>query len=148
MAGYLAPENDSPPPPPLDTQDNSSDNLITPNGPSLSSSTNSEILTVPFLIYMKSGEIYTVRDYWMVDGKFYYLRMDGAERAVNLEEVDLARTNTENAKSGVKFIFKSAPSAAPTAPDENVMPPASTEPSPSPKTDHQNDQPPQPEART
>jgi hypothetical protein len=129
-------------------QYNSSGNWIAPNGPSPSSSTDSEILTVPFLIYMKSGEIHTVRDYWMVDGKFYYLRMDGAERSVNLEEIDLARTNTENANSGVKFIFKSAPSAAPTAPDEKVAPPASTEPSPSPKTEHQNDQASQPEART
>jgi hypothetical protein len=147
-AGNLAPENDSTPPPSQDMQYNSSGNWIAPNGPSPSSSTDSEILTVPFLIYMKSGEIHTVRDYWMVDGKFYYLRMDGAERSVNLEEIDLARTNTENANSGVKFIFKSAPSAAPTAPDEKVAPPASTEPSPSPKTEHQNDQPSQPEART
>jgi hypothetical protein len=147
-AGNMAPEDDSTPPLSQDTQDDSSGNWVTPNSSSPSSSTDSAILTVPFLIYLKSGEIHTVRDYWMVDGKFCYLRMDGAERSVNLEEVDLPRTNTENAKSGVKFIFKSAPGAAPTAPDENVAPPASVEPSPSPKTQHQNDQPPQPEART
>ena len=37
-----------------------------------------------------------------------------------LEEADLACTKTENAKSGAKFIFRSAPSAAPPSSDENV----------------------------
>jgi hypothetical protein len=41
--------------------------------------------------------------------------MSGTPNSVELEQVDLPRTNSENAKSGVKFIFKSEPSAAPPA---------------------------------
>jgi hypothetical protein len=63
--------------------------------------------------------------------------VNGAENAIDLEQVDLPRTNTENAKSGVRFIFKSQPNLAPVAPSMNNMPPAKSAPSPT-----------QPEART
>ena len=67
---------------------------------------------------MKNGSVLTVRDYWMIDGELHYILMSGAQRSVDLEQVDLPRTNTENAKSGVKFIFKSEPSVTtPAQPD-------------------------------
>jgi hypothetical protein len=66
---------------------------------------------------MKSGKILAVRDYWMVDDELHYILMSGTQSSVELEQVDLPRTNSENAKSGVKFIFKSEPSAAPSAPE-------------------------------
>lgn len=65
---------------------------------------------------MKNGAVYSVRDYWMVDGELHYILMDGVQNSVDLDLVDLPRTNTENAKSGVRFIFKSEPSPAPEAP--------------------------------
>ena len=58
---------------------------------------------------MKNGAVYSVRDYWMTDGELYYVLMDGAQHSVDLDLVDLSRTNSENAKSGVKFIYKSEP---------------------------------------
>ena len=59
----------------------------------------------------------------------------------DLEQVDLPRTNTENAKSGVRFIFKSdvPPSAEPDAQPGNPNAPAPTQ---------QLNAVPQPEART
>jgi hypothetical protein len=152
-SGYSAPDDNSNPPPQQDyqdnqgnqdNQDNSDGNWVTPNGPSPSSAPNSATLTVPVLIYMKSGVVYSVRDYWIVDGELHFLLMDGAQNSANLEQVDLQRTNSENAKSGVKFIYKSEPSITPAAPDGNAMPPGPNEPSPA----QQINAVPQPEART
>ncbi len=123
-SGYSAPDDNSSPSMQDYDQDNSDGNSdsnsdgnwVTPNGPSPSSAQNSANLTVPVLIYMKNGAVYSVRDYWMVDDELNYILMDGAQHSVNLDRVDLPRTNTENAKSGVKFIFKSEPSAPPAPP--------------------------------
>jgi hypothetical protein len=127
--GYYDPDYNSAPPAsqqqPAD-QDNSYDesyqrntngDRVTPNEPSASSARHSQGVTVPVLIYMKSGKILSVRDYWMVDDELHYVLMGGTQNSVELEQVDLPRTNTENAKSGVKFIFKSEPSAAPPPPE-------------------------------
>ena len=74
--------------------------------------------------------MYTVRDYWMIDGELHFIQINGAQRSVDLAQVDLPRTNTENAKSGVKFIYKSEPSVSAPEPDGNgTVPPA---PTPSP----------------
>lgn len=139
----------SAPPAQPDEPDNSSDqgnidgNWITPNGPSPSSSANSGALTVPVLIYLKGGGMLSVRDYWMLDGELHYLLMNGTQHSVDLEQVDLPRTNAENAKSGVKFIFKSEPSVtAPPDPDAQPGSPAA----PTPK--QQLNEVPAPEAHT
>jgi hypothetical protein len=156
-SGYTAPDDNSNPPPQQDylgnqgnqdNQDNSDGNWVTPNGPSPSSEQSSATLAVPVLIYMKNGAVHSVRDYWIVDGELHYLLMDGVRNSVNLEQVDLPRTNTENAKSGVKFIYKSEPSITPAAPDGNAMPPGPSELSPAPAPAQQINAVPQPEART
>jgi len=103
-----------------------------PAGQNISPEANAANLTVPVLIYLKSGAVYTVRDYWMIDGELHYHLMGGVRKSVDLDQVDLPRTNTENAKSGVKFIFKSKPGITPAAPDGNAMPPGPSEPSPAP----------------
>jgi hypothetical protein len=148
-SGYYAPDDNSNPPP---QQDNSYDqndqgtpngNWVTPNGPSPSLAPNSSNFAVPILIYMKNGSVLTVRDYWMIDGELHYILMSGVQRAVDLEQVDLPRTNTENAKSGVKFIFKSEPSVPP--PAEPYAPPGSPN---APAPTQQLNAAPQPEART
>jgi hypothetical protein len=87
---------------------------------------------------MKNGAVYSVRDYWMTDGELSYILMNGAQHTIDLEQVDLPRTNTENAKSGVKFIFKSEPSVAPAVPA----------PVPAPAPTQELNAVPQPEART
>ena len=148
-SGYYAPDDNSNQPPDQDNQnqydqENLNGNWVTPNGPSPALAPNSSNLAVPILIYMKNGSILTVRDYWMIDGELHYILMSGAQRTVNLESVDLPRTNTENAKSGVKFIFKSEPSVtAPTQPDAEPGSPNGT-----PAPTQQINAVPQPEART
>jgi hypothetical protein len=118
-SGNYAPDDNSNPPSQPDNPDDQESlngNWVTPNGPNPSAAQNSPTLAVPVLIYMKNGAIYTVRDYWMVDEQLHYILMNGVQYSVDLDLVDLPRTNTENAKSGVKFIFKSEPSPAPEAP--------------------------------
>ena len=118
-------------------------NWITPNGPSPSLAPNSANLAVPVLIYMKNGSVLTVRDYWMIDGELHYILMSGTQRTTDLEQVDLPRTNTENAKSGVRFIFKSEPSVPPSA-EPDAQPGNPNAPAPT----QQLNAVPQPEART
>jgi len=137
-SGNYAPDDNSSPSTQQYDQDNSDSNVngnwITPNGPSPSAAQNSANLAVPVLIYMKNGAVYSVRDYWIVDDELNYILMDGAQHAVDLDRVDLPRTNSENAKSGVKFIFKSEPSVP-------IAPPA-------PAPTQELNAVPQPEART
>jgi len=146
-SGYSAPDDNSAPPPQQDYQYDQNDqgssngDWVTPNGPSPSLAPNSPNLAVPVLIYLKNGSVLTVRDYWMIDGELHYILMSGVQRMVNLDSVDLPRTNTENAKSGVKFIFKSEPSV--TTPDPDGSAPPQTQPD-----SGQPNAVPQPEART
>jgi hypothetical protein len=150
-SGYYAPYDNSAPPPQQDSQYDQYDqgtpngNWVTPNGPSPSLAPNSANLAVPVLIYMKNGSVLTVRDYWMIDGEFHYILMSGVQRTADLEQVDLPRTNAENAKSGVKFIFKSEPSiTTPAEPD--AQPGSPNAPAPAPTQELHAV--PQPEART
>jgi hypothetical protein len=144
--GYYGPPPDDNSNPPAEEdnqyqQDNSGamdGNWVTPNGPTPAIAPQSGSLAVPVLIYMKNGSVLTVRDYWMIDGVLHYILISGSQRTVNLDLVDLPRTNTENAKSGVRFIFKSEPSVAPAEPDGNTAQPDSGQPAAIP----------QPEART
>ena len=152
-SGYYGPDNNSNPPPDQPDQDEEytpDGNWATPNGPSPSSALNSGNVAVPVLIYLKSGAVYTVRDYWIVDGELHYILVNGVQNSIDLEQVDLPRTNTENAKSGVKFIFKSEPSIMAPAPDGNAAPtsPGPSESSPAPAPTQQINAVPQPEART
>ena len=124
-SGSYGPDDNSNPPPQQDQDyEGSPDgNWVTPNGPSPSSAQNPATVAVPILIYLKSGRVYTVRDYWIIDGELHYILMNGTQSVVDLERVDLPRTNTENAKSGVRFIFKSEPNIVPAGPDGNALPP-------------------------
>jgi hypothetical protein len=123
-----------------DYQGTTNGNWVTPNGPNPSATPGAPSLAVPVLIYMKNGSVMTVRDYWMIDGELHYIQMNGVQKSVDLEQVDLARSNAENAKSGVKFIFKSEPNG-PTL-NEAPAPPAAQPDSSTPGPGVQ------PEART
>ncbi len=122
-----------------DDQGAPSGNWATPNEAQPSGTPGAPSLAVPVLIYMKNGSVMTVRDYWMIDGELHYILMSGVQRSVDLDQVDLARSNAENAKSGVKFMFKSEPSAPSSeAPAPPAAQPDSSKPTPGA----------QPEART
>lgn len=77
-------------------------------------------LSVPVLIYMKDGSVFSARDYWITNDEFNLVLMDGGQKSFSLDQVDLPRTNDENAKSGVKFILKSDPTVP--LPGENLAP--------------------------
>ena len=64
--------------------------------------------------------MYSARDYWITNDEFNLVLMDGEQKSFSLDQVDLQRTNDENAKSGVKFILKSDPTVPP--PGENFAP--------------------------
>jgi hypothetical protein len=67
--------------------------------------------TVPVLLYMKDGSVYSVRDYWVAGGQIHYVLLSGAESAIDMEQLDVQRTVDENAKSGVQFTLKPSPSS-------------------------------------
>jgi len=58
---------------------------------------------------MKNGAVYSVRDYWFLEGDLHYVLTDGREGTVDAEQLDMRRTNEENTKSGVPFVVKSDP---------------------------------------
>lgn len=135
-SGSYAPyDNAAPPEQPDNSYDsydesNSNNNWVTPNSVSPSYAPNSGAVSVPVLIFMKNGSVYTVSDYWMTNDEFYYVLSDGSQHSVSMDQVDLTRTNSENAKSGVKFIFKSDPTIVAPAPDGSATPPTQRDAAP------------------
>lgn len=130
--------DNSAPPPPADgnydnnnggySNDGGSGSYSTPDpkaapaeqSPNVNGNSLSLKLSVPVLIYMTDGSVYSARDYWITNDEFNLVLMDGEEKSFSLDQVDLPRTNDENAKSGVKFILKSDPTIPP--PGENFAP--------------------------
>jgi hypothetical protein len=84
------------------------DNAPMDNGPN-GGAYNAANSAAPVLLYMKSGSVYSARDYWFSDGELHYVLMDGREGTADAEQLDMRRTNEENAKSGVPFVVKSDP---------------------------------------
>jgi len=164
--GYPYYDNSAPPP-----ADNNYDNNTGNNGggdsysgpepstapaeqsPNVNGNSLSLKLSVPVLIYMKDGAVYSARDYWITEEEFNLVLMDGEQKSFSLDEVDLPRTNEENAKSGVKFILKSDPTVP--TPGENfapnqpgLQPDGSGQTPRTPAPSHQLHVNPQPDART
>jgi hypothetical protein len=82
-------------------------------------------LTVPVLLYMKNGSVYSVTRYWVAEGKLHFVLLNGAENSVDMDQFDLQRTIDVNAKSGVTFSLDPDPNASQPAP--------TTTPSPEPR---------------
>ena len=62
------------------------------------------------LLYLKTGDVYTVTNCWLADGKLHYvLSGGGGEYSVDIGMIDFDRTVNENAKQGVTFTIKPAP---------------------------------------
>ena len=116
------------------------------NVPSANQNGNAQASAV---IYMKDGTWFTPSDYWLVDDQLHFV-LGGRESAVDLDRVDLARSNEANQENGVKFWLKSepnsnpggedqGPAAAPApAPEQNGAAPG---PASSPATPEQNNPP-------
>jgi hypothetical protein len=80
------------------------------------------------IIYLKDGTSISPGDYWITETELHYT-LGGAENRVDIDRVDLRRSNDENAKNGVRFWLKSEPEKAPTPPDETPAAAPASEPS-------------------
>jgi hypothetical protein len=78
------------------------------------------------VLYMKSGAVYAITNYWVADGKLHYLTSYGGENSIDLNDLDLQKTVDVNAKRGVEFTLKPGPdhhSPNPQSPQDQPNPP-------------------------
>jgi hypothetical protein len=61
------------------------------------------------VLYMKTGTVYAVTDYWIADGKLHYKPSYGGENTIGMDDLDLQQTVDLNAKSGVNFTLRPQP---------------------------------------
>jgi hypothetical protein len=78
------------------------------------------------IIYLKDGTSFSPSDYWLTDNQLHYV-LGGAESAIDIDRVDLGRSNDENHRNGVRFLLKSAPNPSP-APSDAAPPAAPDKP--------------------
>ena len=64
---------------------------------------------MPTLLYMKDGSVSAANDFWVEDGKLHYVLSTGAEKMVDLDQVDVKRTIAENVSLGTQITFKPRP---------------------------------------
>jgi hypothetical protein len=82
------------------------------------------------VLYLKSGRSFEVTDYWLADGVVEYVTSYGGENSVDLDELDIRRTVTENSARGVSFLLRPGPSLAPTSSAAPPAPMPATSPMP------------------
>lgn len=61
------------------------------------------------VLYLKNGTIYLISDYWLANNQIHYVTGNGAEHTIDLDQVDLQQTVDVNAKRGVNFTLRAAP---------------------------------------
>jgi hypothetical protein len=61
------------------------------------------------VLYMKTGTVYAVKDYWIAEGKLHYRPSYGGENTIEMDDLDLQQTVDVNAKSGVNFTLRPQP---------------------------------------
>jgi hypothetical protein len=61
------------------------------------------------VLYMKTGTVYAVKDYWIADGKLHYKPSYGGENTIEMDDLDLQQTVDVNAKGGVSFTLRPPP---------------------------------------
>lgn len=59
------------------------------------------------LVVLKDGTIYAVTDYWLEDGRLFYVTSTGKQDAVAVRDLDLELTTRLNAERHVPFILRS-----------------------------------------
>ena len=110
------------------------------NAPSAGNAASAQVI-----IFMKDGTSFSPSDYWLTGSEFHYV-LGGTESVIDVDRVDMPRSNDENFRNGVKFWIKSAPSpseqnaapsgdapAAPAAPEpQNEAPAPKAAPEPQP----------------
>ncbi len=61
------------------------------------------------LLVLKDSSIFAATDYWLEDGRLFYLSSTGAVSSVVLGDLDWPMTTRLNAERGVRFVLRSAP---------------------------------------
>ncbi len=61
---------------------------------------------MPVLLYMKDRSVFAASDYWVEQGKLHYVLSTGAEKMVDLDQVDVKRTISGNADLGTQVNLK------------------------------------------
>ena len=61
------------------------------------------------LIALKGEAIYEATDYWIEGGRLFYVLRSGAERALDLNDVDWDRTVQLNAERGIILTLRARP---------------------------------------
>ena len=117
------PDYTAPPEPSLSVRSNSA-NLD--EGTSANAADGSTAPVRLVIIYLKDGTSFSPSDYWLADNQLHYV-LGGAESTIDIDRVDLGRSNDENHKNGVKFLLKSAPNPSP-APSDAPPPAAADKP--------------------
>lgn len=108
-SSYSAPDNNY-----TDTDSNSVTSApLEQNSPQVGGVAN---VAVPVLLFLQDGSMYAAHDYWFSGDQVHYVLMNGREGAFDADQLDMRRTNEENAKSGVPFVVKSDPSILVPAP--------------------------------
>jgi hypothetical protein len=65
-------------------------------------------------LYLKDGSVYSVNDYWFVDGQIHFTMVDQSgtkslEQAVAFDELDVQRTVDINSRRGFRVVMRDAP---------------------------------------
>jgi hypothetical protein len=100
------------------TDTDSSSVTAAPSEPSSPQTYSAANVAVPVLLFLKNGLVYSARDYWFSGDQIHYVLTNGREGAFDADQLDMQRTNDENAKSGVPFVVKTDPNGFAPAPDD------------------------------
>lgn len=69
-----------------------------------------ESVAGPILVlYLRDGSGYGVTDYWLADGMLRFVTTYGAEKSIQLDQLDVQRTVDENAANGLYFTLSPSP---------------------------------------
>lgn len=65
-------------------------------------------------LHLKDGTVYSVTDYWLVDGELHFKVIEGfgptvVEHTINFDQLDLQKTIDVNTARGFRFVLRNAP---------------------------------------
>jgi hypothetical protein len=60
------------------------------------------------LLVLKDGSVYGVTDYWLKEGRLYYLTSYGGANDIPIDQLDLQKTVDQNWQRGVEFVLRPA----------------------------------------
>ncbi len=104
---------------------------------------------------LKDGTIYTVNDYWLVDGQLHFVTTENAktvEHTIDFNQLDVQKTVDLDAQRGFRFVLRNepldqylkdhpnfgSPSELPSVPGPSQTPPQDQPPAAKPQSQPQN----------